>query len=96
MKIRPVHNHIIAKKHVTEAKSTGGILLTASGETDETHAEVLLIGPGFQSELQVGDIITYAEGDKRVHSEKIENEDILIMPEDCVLGVIEQNKEQGE
>lgn len=96
MKIRPVHNHIIAKKHITEAKSSGGILLTANGETDDTHAEVLLIGPVFKSELQIGDIIIYAEGDKRVHSEKIDNIDILILPEDCVLGVIEQNTEKGE
>lgn len=92
MKIRPVHNHIIAKKVVNEAKSAGGILLTASGEDESTHAEVLQIGPGFLSELNVGDIVTYIEGDKRVHSEKIDNEDILIMPEDCILGVIEQDK----
>lgn len=92
MKIRPVHNHIIAKKVVNEAKSAGGILLTASGEDESTHAEVLQIGPGFLSELNVGDIVTYVEGDKRVHYEKIDNEDILIMPEDCILGVIEQDK----
>jgi len=92
MKIRPVHNHIIAKKVVNEAKSAGGILLTASGEDESTHAEVLQIGPGFLSELNVGDIVTYVEGDKRVHSEKIDNEDILIMPEDCILGVIEKDK----
>jgi co-chaperonin GroES (HSP10) len=42
--------------------------------------------------VKVGDIVTYAEGDKRVHSEKIDNENILIMPEDCILGVIEQDK----
>lgn len=88
--IRPVHNHIIAKKVVKEAKSAGGILLTASGEDDSTHAEVLQIGPGFLSELNVGDIITYIDGDSRVHSEKIDNENILIMPEDCILGVIEK------
>ena len=96
MKIRPVHNHIIAKKHVTEAKSTGGIILTVSGETENTHAVVLKIGPGFQSELNEGDIIIYVDGDKRVHTEKIDDEYILIMPEDCILGVIEQNNEQGE
>lgn len=90
MNIRPVYNHIIAKKVVYEAKSTGGILLTASGEDESTHAEVISVGPAFKSDVKVGDIITYEEGDKRVHSEKIENEYILIMPEDCVLGVVEK------
>lgn len=93
MNIRPVYNHIIAKKHVYEAKSSGGILLTASGEDESTHAEVLAIGPAFKSDVKVGDIITYEEGDKRVHSEKIDNEYILIMPEDCVIGVVEQKSE---
>ncbi len=92
MNIRPVYNHIIAKKHVYEAKSTGGILLTASGEDESTHAEVLAVGPAFKSDVKVGDIITYTEGDKRIHSEKIENEYILIMPEECVLGVVEIKK----
>lgn len=90
MNIRPVYNHIIAKKHLYEAKSAGGILLTASGEDESTHAEVLAIGPAFKSDVKVGDIITYEEGDKRVHYEKIDNEYILIMPEDCVIGVVEQ------
>lgn len=92
MNIRPVYNHIIAKKYVYEAKSAGGIILTATQEEDSTHAEVLAVGPNFLSDVKVGDIITYAEGDKRVHSEKINNEYVLIMPEDCVLGVI-NNKE---
>ena len=93
MNIKPVYNHIIAKKHVNEAKSAGGIILTASGEDETTHAEVLAIGPSFLSDVKTGDIITYNEGDSRIHSEKIDNEDYLIMPEDCVLGVIEQKTE---
>jgi chaperonin GroES len=92
MNIRPVYNHIIAKKYVYEAKSAGGIILTANQEEDSTHAEVIAVGPSFLSDVKVGDIVTYAEGDKRVHSEKIDNENILIMPEDCILGVIEQDK----
>lgn len=90
MNIRPVYNHIIAKKHVYEAKSAGGIILTANGEDDSTHAEVLSVGPGFRGEVSVGDIIIYSDADKRVYSEKIDNEDILIMSEECVIGVIEQ------
>ncbi|SOK58394.1 Heat shock protein 60 family co-chaperone GroES [Yersinia phage fHe-Yen9-04] len=89
MIIRPVHNHIIAKKHINEPKSAGGILLTASGEDESTHAEVLAIGSAFKGNVKVGDIITYSD-DKRVHTEKIENEYLLIMPEDCVLAVIEK------
>ncbi len=92
MKIRPVYNHIIAKKYVYEAKSAGGIILTANEEDDSTHAEVLAVGPSFLSDVKVGDIITYTEGDKRVHTEKIDNEYILIMPEDCVLGVVNNDE----
>lgn len=92
MDIRPVHNHIIAKKYVKESKSAGGILLTASGEEETTQAEVLAVGVGFKSDVKVGDIISYID-DKRVHMEKINNEYILIMPEDVVLAVIETKGE---
>lgn len=88
MKIRPVYNHIIVKKVIREAVSTGGIILTSTGEDNTTHAEVLAIGPNFKSEVAIGDVITYIEGDSRIHSEKIDNEDILIMPEECILGVV--------
>lgn len=93
MNIRPVYYHLIAKKVIREAKSTGGILLTASGEDETTHAEIISVGPGVQADIKVGDIVTYIEGDSRIHREKIDNEYIMIMPEDCVLGVVEEKTE---
>ena len=90
--IRPVYNHIIVKKVIREAKSTGGIILTSTGEDNTTHAEVLAVGPNFKAEVAIGDIITYIDGDSRIHSEKIDNEYILIMPEDCVLGVVSSDE----
>ncbi|QOI72146.1 putative co-chaperonin GroES [Erwinia phage pEa_SNUABM_50] len=92
MNIRPVYNHIIAKKYENEPKSAGGILLTASGEDESTHAEVISIGSAYKGDIKVGDIVSYLD-DKRVHIEKIENEYLLIMPEDCVMAVIEKEGE---
>lgn len=94
MNIRPVHFHLIVKKVVREAVSTGGIILTASGEDDTTHAEVISVGSCVQADISVGDIITYIDGDKRIHHEKIENENIMIMPEACVLGIVYENSEE--
>ncbi len=89
MDIRPVHNHLICKRIVLEAKSAGGIILTSTTEENTTHAEVLAIGPKVLSGIAVGDVITYIDGDSRIHRELINKEYILIMPEDCVLGVVE-------
>lgn len=70
MEIRPIYNHVIAKKIVKESKSSFGIILTSSGTEDTGRAEVLSVGTGSVSEdgshvpmsVQVGDIIAYMDG----------------------------------
>lgn len=94
MNLRPVHFHLIVKKVIREAKSAGGIILTATGEDNTTHAEVVSVGPGVQAQINQGDIVTYIEGDSRIHREKIDGEYIMIMPEECILGIVEDNSEE--
>lgn len=70
MEIRPIYNHVIAKKIVNEAVSSFGIILTSSGEEDTGRAEVIAVGTGSSTEagvhvpmgVSVGDIVAYIDG----------------------------------
>lgn len=97
MNIKPLNDRIIVKRKKTELKSNGGIFLTNTIVGKSTRGEVLAVGRGKflknglikPLEVKVGDIIIFNDG-YNIKSEKINNEEILIMSENDVLAVIEK------
>ncbi len=97
MNIRPLHDRIIVKRTNIESKTTGGIVLTGSALGKSTKGEVLAVGKGRildngkikPLDIKIGDLIIFNDG-YGVKSEKIDNEEVLIMSESDVLAIIEK------
>ena len=96
MNIRPLHDRVIVKPKEVETKSAAGIVLTGSAAANSTRGEVLAVGNGRILEtgegkpldVKVGDIVIFNDG-YGVKSEKIDNEEVLIMSESDILAIVE-------
>ena len=90
------HDRVIVKRKEVETKSAGGIVLTGSAAAKSTRGEVLAVGNGRILEngevkpldVKVGDIVIFNDG-YGVKSEKIDNEEVLIMSESDILAIVE-------
>ncbi|EOD8836384.1 co-chaperone GroES [Enterobacter hormaechei] len=95
MSIRPLHDRVIVKRKEVETKSAGGIVLTGSA-AKSTRGEIIAVGKGRILEngtvqpldVKVGDIVIFNDG-YGVKSEKIDNEEVLIMSESDILAIVE-------
>jgi Co-chaperonin GroES (HSP10) len=96
MSIRPLHDRVIVKRKEVETKSAGGIVLTGSAAAKSTRGEIIAVGKGRILEngtvqpldVKVGDIVIFNDG-YGVKSEKIDNEEVLIMSESDILAIVE-------
>ncbi|HFS7200452.1 TPA: co-chaperone GroES [Salmonella enterica] len=96
MSIRPLHDRVIVKRKKVESKSAGGIVLTGSAAGKSTRGEIIAVGKGRildngtvqPLDVKVGDIVIFNDG-YGVKSEKIDNEEVLIMSESDILAIVE-------
>ncbi|QJC31625.1 co-chaperone GroES [Enterobacteriaceae endosymbiont of Donacia tomentosa] len=97
MNIRPLHDRVIVKRKEVESKTAGGIVLTGSAAGKSTRGEVLAVGKGRildngvikPLDVKKGDIIIFNDG-YSVKTEKIDNEEILIMSESDILAIVKE------
>jgi chaperonin GroES len=95
MKFRPLHDRVVVKRIEAEEKTVGGIIIPDAAKEKPSQAEMIGVGPGGHDEsgklipidLQVGDIVLFGKWSGT--EVKIDGEDLLIMKESDVLGVIE-------
>ncbi len=95
MNIRPLQDRVVVRRMEEETKSAGGIVLPGSAAEKPSQGEVLAVGPGKKSEdgvvqpvdLNVGDKILF--GQYSGSSVDLDGEELLIMNESEVFGVIE-------
>ena len=95
MKFRPLHDRIVIKRIEAEAKSAGGIIIPDTVKEKPQQGEVIAVGPGGRDEsgklvpidLKAGDRVLFGKWSGT--EVKIDGEDLLIMKESDILGVIE-------
>lgn len=95
MKIRPLHDRVVVRRKEEETTSAGGIVLPGSATEKPSQGEVIAVGTG--KILDNGDVKALAvkEGDIVVFGQyagntvKIDGEELLIMSEGDLYGVIE-------
>lgn len=95
MKIRPLHDRVVVRRKEEETTSAGGIVLPGSATEKPSQGEVIAVGTG--KVLDNGDVRAMAvkEGDTVVFGQyagntvKIDGEELLIMSESDLYGVIE-------
>ena len=95
MKFRPLHDRVVVRRIDAEAKSAGGIIIPDTAKEKPQEGEIIAVGPGARDEagklvpldLKAGDRILFGKWSGT--EVKIDGEDLLIMKESDVMGVIE-------
>ncbi len=95
MNIRPLHDRVIIRRMEEERTSAGGIVIPDSATEKPAQGEVVAVGKG--KILENGDVrpLDIKAGDKVLFSKyggtevKVEGEELLVMREDDITGVIE-------
>jgi chaperonin GroES len=96
MKFRPLHDRVLVRRVEAEEKSAGGIIIPDTAKEKPQEGEVLAAGPGARDEsgklvpldVKVGDRILFGKWSGT--EVRIDGEDLLIMKETDIMGVIEQ------
>ena len=95
MKFRPLHDRVVVRGIEGNAKTAGGIIIPETAKEKPQEGEIVAVGPGGRDEsgklipidLKVGDRILFGKWSGT--EVKIDGEDLLIMKESDVMGVIE-------
>ncbi|MGK9204310.1 co-chaperone GroES [Ensifer sp. MMN_5] len=95
MAFRPLHDRILVRRVESEEKTKGGIIIPDTAKEKPQEGEVIAVGPGARSEqgqiqpldVKVGDRILFGKWSGT--EIKIDGEDLLIMKESDVMGIIE-------
>ncbi len=96
MKIRPLHDRVVVRREDEETKSAGGIVLPGSATEKPSRGEVLAVGNGKVNDngdvrpldVKVGDNVIF--GQFAGNTVKVDGEELLVMSESDILGVIEK------
>ena len=96
MKIRPLHDRVIVKRKEEERKTASGIVIPDSANTEKPdQGEILAVGAGKKDDqgklisldVKVGDTVLF--GKYAGQTVKVDGEEVLVMREEDIMGVIE-------
>src|SRR6476619_4571626 len=96
MKFRPLHDRVVVKRIEAEEKSAGGIIIPDTAKEKPSQGEVIAGGPGGRDDagklipidVKVGDRVLFGKWSGT--DVKIDGQELLIMKESDILGVIEK------
>ncbi|MGY3533308.1 chaperonin GroES [Bradyrhizobium embrapense] len=94
MNFRPLHDRVVVRRIDAEEKTAGGIIIPDTAKEKPSQGEVIAVGPGGRDEtgklipidLQVGDRVLFGKWSGT--EVKIDGEDLLIMKESDIMGVL--------
>ncbi len=96
MKFRPLHDRVVVKRLESETKTSGGIIIPDTAAEKPQQGEVVAVGPGSRDEAGKLVPIDLKKGDKVLFGKwsgtevKIDGQELLIMKESDVMGVLEK------
>lgn len=102
MSFRPLHDRILVRRVEFEEKTKGGIIIPDSAKEKPQEGEVIAVGPGARNDAGQIQALDVKAGDRIVFGKwsgteiKINGEDLLIMKESDVMGIIEVPAEQKQ
>lgn len=96
MHFRPLHDRVLVRRIDAEEKTAGGIIIPDTAKEKPQQGEVIAIGPGGRNEqgqlvpldVKAGDHVLFAKWSGT--EVKIDGEELLIMKESDLLGVVEK------
>ena len=95
MKFRPLHDRVVVRRVDAEEKTAGGIIIPDTAKEKPQQGEVIAVGPGARDEngkvnpldVKVGDRVLFGKWSGT--EVRIDGEDLLIMKESDIMGVLE-------
>jgi chaperonin GroES len=95
MKFRPLHDRVVVKRVDEESKTAGGIIIPDTAQEKPMQGKIIAVGPGARDEagkivpleVKAGDLVLFGKWSGT--EVKIDGQDLLIMKESDVLGVLE-------
>ena len=94
MKFRPLHDRVVVKRVQEETKTKGGIIIPDTAAEKPQQGEVIAVGPGSRGENGEIAPMDVKAGDKVLFGKwsgtevKIDGEDLVIMKETDIMGVL--------
>lgn len=95
MTFRPLHDRILVRRVESEEKTSGGIIIPDTAKEKPQEGEVLAVGPGTRNEAGQIQPLELKTGDRILFGKwsgteiKINGEELLIMKESDVMGIVE-------
>jgi len=94
MTFRPLHDRVLVRRVEAEEKTAGGIIIPDSAKEKPAEGEIVAVGTGARSEdgkvtpldVKVGDRVLFGKWSGT--EVKVDGEDLLIMKESDILGII--------
>ena len=96
MKFRPLHDRVVIRRVEPEGKTTGGIIIPDTAKEKPMEGEIVAVGPGARDEKGTVVPLDVKTGDRILFGKwsgteiKLDGEDLLIMNESDIMGVIER------
>jgi chaperonin GroES len=95
MKFRPLHDRVVLRRIEEDERTRGGIIIPDTAKEKPQQGEVIAVGPGARDEKGVIQPLDVKAGDRVLFGKwsgtevKIDGEELLIMKESDIMGVLE-------
>jgi len=95
MKFRPLHDRVVVKRLEEDHKTAGGIIIPDTAKEKPQQGEVIAVGPGGRDETGKVNPLDVKVGDRVLFGKwsgtevKIDGQDLLIMKESDILGILD-------
>ena len=95
MKFRPLHDRVVVRRVESEARTAGGIIIPDTAKEKPQEGEIIAVGPGARDEAGKLVPLDVKAGDRVLFGKwsgtevKIDGEELLIMKESDLLGILE-------
>ena len=99
MKFRPLHDRIVVRRITAEEKTKGGIIIPDTAKEKPQEGEIIAVGSGARDEAGKLVPLDVKQGDRVLFGKwsgtevRVDGQDLLIMKESDIMGVIEQSAE---
>jgi len=100
MKFRPLHDRVLVRRVEEDTKTAGGIIIPDSAQEKPSEGEIVSAGSGTKSEEGKVTPLDVKAGDRVLFGKwsgtevKVNGEELLIMKESDILGIIEGGKKK--
>ena len=96
MKFRPLHDRVLVRRVDEDTKTAGGIIIPDTAQEKPSEGEIISVGPGARGEDGSVQALDVKKGDRVLFGKwsgteiKVDGEELLIMKESDIMGVIEK------